>query len=145
VLIDDVAGGNEPGDEKFQLPMLKGVLENRKDNADYFVRKIQFHRPQPEDYIQKVIAASLTVPTSNAVTLLVGRFAADYRSTLPKIDKPVMICAAKPNDFYEREVAMKNAIPGAQIVDFEGDGHALFVDDPEKFNAAMEDFLLDLN
>ncbi|MGD0304536.1 MAG: alpha/beta hydrolase [Candidatus Acidiferrales bacterium] len=145
VLIDDVAGGNEPGDEKFQLPMLKGVLENRKDNADYFVRKIQFHRPQPEDYIQKVIAASLTVPTSNAVTLLVGRFAADYRSTLPKIDKPVMICAAKPNDFYQREVAMKNAIPGAQIVDFEGDGHALFVDDPEKFNAAMEDFLLDLN
>jgi non-heme chloroperoxidase len=144
VLVDDVAGGNEPGDEKFQLPMLKGVLEDRKNTADYFVRKVQFHKPQPEDYIQKVIASSLTVPTSDAVALLVGRFAADYRSTLSKIDKPVMICAAKPNDFYGREVAMKNAIPGAQIVDFEGDGHALFVDDPEKFNDAMEDFLLDL-
>ena len=145
VLIDDVAGGNEPGDEKFQLPMLKGILEDRKNTADYFVRKVQFHRPQPEDYIQKVIASSLTVPTSNAVTLLVGRFAADYRTTLPKIDRPTMICAAKPNDFYQREVAMKNAIPNAQIVDFEGDGHALFVDEPDKFNAAMEDFLLDLN
>jgi non-heme chloroperoxidase len=144
VLIDDVAGGNEPGDEKYQLPMLKGVLEDRKNTADYFVRKIQFHKPQPEDYIQKVIASSMTVPTSDAVALLVGRFAADYRSTLPKIDKPVMICAAKPNDFYPRELAMKNAIPGAQIVDFEGDGHALFVDEPDKFNAAMEDFLLDL-
>jgi non-heme chloroperoxidase len=144
VLIDDVAGGNEPGDEKYQLPMLKGVLETRKESADYFVRKVQFHNPQPEDYIQKVIAASLSVPTSDAVTLLVGRFAADYRPVLAKIDKPTMICAAKPNDFYPREVAMQKAIKGAQLVDFEGDGHALFVDDPEKFNQEMEDFLLDL-
>jgi non-heme chloroperoxidase len=145
VLIDETAGGIEPGDDAWMFPMLKGVLEDKAGTAQYFVRKVQFHRPQPEDYIQKVIASAMSVPTSDAVALLVGRFAADYRFVLPKIDKPTMVCAAKDNSLYPRVVSMQKAIPGAQLVDFEGDGHAVFVDEPDKFNAAMEDFLLDLN
>ena len=144
VLIDNAAGGTLPGEEKFQLDMLKNILEQRKETTDYFVRKIQFKKPQPEDFVLKVIASANTVPTSDAVALLVGAFTADYRPTLAKIDVPVMICAAKPSEDYERISAMQKAIKGSQLVDFEGDGHALFVDDPEKFNQEMEDFLLDL-
>jgi non-heme chloroperoxidase len=144
VLIDNAAGGTLPGEEKFQLDMLKNILERRKETTDYFVRKIQFHKPQPEEFVQRVIASAMTVPTSDAVALLVGPFTADYRPTLAKIDVPVMICAAKPSEDYERISAMQEAFKGAQLVDFEGDGHALFVDDPEKFNQEMEDFLLDL-
>jgi non-heme chloroperoxidase len=144
VLIDNPAGGTLPGEEKFQLDMLKGVLEQRKETTEYFVRKIQFKKPQPEDFVVKVIASALTVPTSDAVALLVGAFTADYRPTLAKIDVPVMVCAAKPSEDYDRIAAMAKAIKGAQLVDFEGDGHALFVDEAEKFNQEMEDFLLDL-
>ncbi|MGC1382519.1 MAG: alpha/beta hydrolase [Candidatus Acidiferrales bacterium] len=144
VLIDETAGGQELGDAAWEFPMLKRVLEDRPNTTDYLVRKVQFHRPQPEDYIQRVIAASASVPTSDAVALLVGRFAADYRFVLPKIDKPTMVCAATDNDFHSRVVEMQKAIPNSQLVDFSGDGHALFVDEPEKFNEAMEDFLLDL-
>jgi non-heme chloroperoxidase len=144
VLIDNAAGSTLPGEEKFQLDMLKNILEQRKETTDYFVRKIQFKKPQPEDFVLKVIASANTVPTSDAVALLVGAFTADYRPTLAKIDVPVMICAAKPSEDYERISAMAKAIKGAQLVDFPDDGHALFVDDPEKFNQEMEDFLLDL-
>jgi non-heme chloroperoxidase len=144
VLVDEIAGGQEPGDSQWEFGILKSVLDDRKNTTDGFVRKIQFHKPQSEEYIQRVIAAALSVPTSNAVALLVGRYSADYRAVLPKIDKPTLVCAAK-SPFFDRVVAMQKAIPGSQLEVFEGDGHALFVDDPEKFNAAIEDFLLDLN
>jgi microsomal epoxide hydrolase len=107
------------------------------------VRNLCFKKPQPDEYIQKVIQASLRVPASDAAALLLGYFTADYRPTLPKIDKPVLICAAK-TPYNGSIVAMQGKIPGAQLEIFDGDGHALFVDDPDKFNAVLEDFLHDL-
>ena len=75
--------------------------------------------------------------------LLVGYFVADYRPVLPKIDKPGVVCAAK-NGYMSTIVAMQKSIPNAKLEIFDGDGHALFVDDPDKFNALVEDFLLNL-
>ncbi len=143
VLVDELAGGQQPGDLEMDFGVLKGVLEDRKNTTDYFVRKIQFHKPQSEEYLQRVIASALTVPTSDAVALLVGRYAADYRGILPKIDKPTLVCAAK-SPYFDRIVEMQKAIPGSQMEVYEGDGHALFVDDPEKFNAAIDDFVTDM-
>ena len=143
VLVDELAGGQEPGDSKWEFEVLKSVLGDRKNATEGFVRKVQFHKPQPEEYIQRVIAAAMSVPTSDAVALLVGRYTADYRAVLPRIDKPTLVCAAK-SPFFDRVVAMQKSIPGSQLEVFEGDGHALFVDDPDKFNAAVEDMLQDL-
>jgi non-heme chloroperoxidase len=143
VLVDEIAGGQQAGDAQWEFGILKSILDDRKNTTDGFVRKIQFHKPQLEDYIQRVIAAALSVPTSDAVALLVGRYTADYRAVLPKIDKPTLVCAAK-SAFFDRVVEMQKAIPGSQLEVFEGDGHALFVDDPEKFNAALDDFVVDL-
>jgi len=123
--------------------LLKGVLEDRQNTTNGFVRNFNFKKPQPEDYLQKVSQASLRVPTNTAVTLLVGLFAADYRPILPKIDKPTLICAAK-SPYMSTIVDMQTKIPGAQVEIFDGDGHALIVDDPDKFNAALEDLLHDL-
>ncbi len=95
VLVDNDAGGRAPGDADQYFGMLKGILEDRQNSADQFIRKLNFHKPQPEDYLQKLIQASLRVPTNTAVALLVGLFVSDYRSVLPKIDKPTVICAAK--------------------------------------------------
>jgi non-heme chloroperoxidase len=143
VLVDEIAGGQQPGDAPMDFGILKGVLDDRKNTTDYFVRKIQFHQPQAEEYIQRVIAAALSVPTSDAVAMLVGRYTADYRAVLPKIDRPTLVCAVK-GPFFDRVVEMQKAIPGSQLEVFEGDGHALFVDDPEKFNTAIDDFVVDL-
>lgn len=141
VLVDELAGGMEPGDAEMDLGILKGVLTDRKNTSEYFVRKIQFHKPQPEEYVQRVIAAAMETPTSNAVALLVGRYTADYRAVLPKIDKPTLMCAAKPSPYFDRVEAMQKQIPGSRLEVFEGAGHALFVDNAEQFNTAMENFL----
>jgi non-heme chloroperoxidase len=143
ILVDNDAGGRAPADLDQDFGLLKGVLEDRQKAADGFIRTLNFKKPHPEDYINKVEKASLQVPTNSAVALLVGYFVADYRPVLPKIDKPVVICAAK-SGYMSTIVAMQKNIPSSKLEIFEGDGHALFVDDPDKFNALVEDFLLNL-
>ena len=143
ILVDSDAGGRAPGYDDPDFATLKGVLEDRQNSADQFIRKLNFHKPQPEDYVQKLIKASLRVPTNTAVALLVGYFTADYRPVLPKIDKPTVVCAAK-SPYMSTIVEMQTKIKGSKLEVFDGDGHAIFVDDPDKFNALLEDFLLDL-
>jgi non-heme chloroperoxidase len=144
ILVDNDAGGRAPGDADQDFGLLKGVLEDRKNSANGFIRQLNFKKPHPDDYVNKVVQASLQVPTNSAVALLVGLFVADYRAVLPKIDKPAVVCAAK-SGYMGTIVAMQKNIPNSKLEIFEGDGHALFVDDPDKFNALVEDFLLNLS
>ena len=143
VFVDNDAGGRAPGAADQDFGLLKGLLEDRQNAVNNFVRKLNFKKPQSEDYLQKVTQASLRVPTNTAVTLLVGYFVSDYRSVLPKIDKPSIVCAAQ-SPYMGTIVEMQKQIQGSQLEVFDGDGHALFVDDADKFNSLLEEFLLDL-
>jgi non-heme chloroperoxidase len=143
ILVDNDAGGRAPADADQDFGLLKGVLEDRQKSLDGFIRNLNFKKPHPEEYITRLEKASLLVPTNSAVALLVGYFVADFRPVLPKIDKPVVVCAAK-SGYMSTIVAMQKNIPGSKLEVFDGDGHALFVDDPDKFNALVEDFLLNL-
>src|ERR1700683_4513696 len=126
VFVDNDAGGRAPGGADQDFGLLKGLLEDRQNATNGFVRNLNFKKPQSEEYLQKVIQASLRVPTNTAVALLVGYFVSDYRSVLPKIDKPSIVCAAK-TPYMGTIVEMQNQIQGSQLEVFDGDGHALFV------------------
>jgi non-heme chloroperoxidase len=143
VFVDNDAGGRAPGDADQDFGLLKGVLEDRQNATSDFVRKLNFKKLQAEEYLQRVIQASLRVPTNTAVALLVGYFVSDYRSVLPKIDKPSIVCAAK-TPYMGTIVEMQKQIHGSQLEVFDGAGHALFVDDADHFNTLLEEFLLDL-
>ncbi|MGB8542041.1 MAG: alpha/beta hydrolase [Candidatus Acidiferrales bacterium] len=143
VFVDNDAGGRGKGDADQDFGILKGVLEDRQNATNGFVRNLNFKKPQAEEYLKRVIQASLRVPTNTAVALLVGYFVSDYRSVLPKIDKPSVVCAAK-SDYMNTIVEMQKQIQGSQLEVFEGAGHALFVDDADQFNSMLEEFLLDL-
>jgi non-heme chloroperoxidase len=144
ILVDNDAGGRGTGDADQDFGILKGVLEDRQKALDGFMRNLNLKKPHPEEYINRLEKASLQVPTNSAVALLVGYYVADYRPLLPKIDKPVVVCAAN-SGYMGTIVAMQKNIPNSKLEVFEGDGHALFVDDPDKFNALVEDFLLSLS
>lgn len=142
VLVDGGVGGFEGEREaESDFGMLKGVLENRDAQADAFVRKVLFQHPHPEDYVQRVIAESKKVPTPAAVALLTGYFAADYRKTLPKMDKPTLVIAAKSID-PTGLANMSADIPNVEFEVMDCVGHAVFVDDPEKFNSLLGAFVL---
>lgn len=119
------------------------LQQDREKQADGFVRQM-FKKPQSEDYFKRLIEASTQVPADTAVVLIYNMLAvADYSAGLAKIDRPFLF-AYQPEtqpaaDFLKSKLGDK-----VQLERFDGDGHALFVDDPEKFNNVLADFLQNL-
>ncbi len=143
-LVDGYAGGHTPEGSDGELDLLKSVLQDRTNMTSRFIRNVFFQKPQPDEYVNRLIQASATTPTDAAVALLVGMYEADYRAALPKINRPTLVCAAGKSIFAGQIADMQKRIPGVQYEVFEGAGHALFVDDADRFNSVLQDFIVDL-
>jgi non-heme chloroperoxidase len=142
VFVDDNFGGLAPGDGQADLLFIAQILADRQKNTEAFVHNLCFKKPQPSDYLNRVVAACMRTPTSDAVALLVGKYSADYRSAAAKIDKPTLFCYADaPYMPAAAQQAMQQSVKGSQLEVFYGDGHALFVDDADHFNSVLEHFL----
>ncbi len=144
VLVDGFAW--EKQDPQFitsMVGMYKQVQTNRREFTEKFVRSM-YKKPQPEEYIQRVVAASLKMPSDSAVAAGVSSISrADWRPALAKVDRPVLVmCQAQLKDMAADPVVA--AIPSARVELFADAGHALFVDDPVRFNALLGDFILHL-
>jgi non-heme chloroperoxidase len=143
VLVDDDSGVTSAAEAAGALEFIGQIQRDRQKVVSDFIPKMFFKKPQPPGYVDRVVQASLRVPDNTAVALLVGKFATDNRSVLPRIDKPTIVCVAT-SPYMAGVVEMQKKIPQSRLEIFEGDGHAIFVDDADKFNALLEDFLGDL-
>ena|SRR5271165_3056710 len=116
------------------------LQEDRRKQADGFVRSM-FKKPQTEDYLNRLIDASVEVPADTAVVLIYNMIAIrDFSGGFARTDRPVLF-AYQPDsqasaDFLKSKLGSK-----VRLERFDGDGHALFVDDPEKFNRVVAGFL----
>lgn len=140
VLVDGTIGSDPtPRDTAQTWAWLKALQLNRRDFTETFVRSM-YAKPQPEAYLQRVVAASLQTPTNSAVVLIANSTArGDWRQVLPKLDRPVLY-AAGPRMKAQAEM-LKARVPSARIEHFDDCGHALFVDDAPRFNRVVEEFL----
>lgn len=141
VILVDGSVGRDPSLEGVlgSWKWLRSVQENREKFTAGFVRGM-YKKPHSEDYYREITAASLRTPTNSAVLLLANIFIdGDWRHILPKVDCPLLV-AATPQ-FRAETGLIKAKVPAARIEIFEDAGHALFVDDAEKFNRVVEEFL----
>jgi microsomal epoxide hydrolase len=147
VLVDGIAGGDFHPQFTPALLNFAGMhLKERQKMADDFVRSM-YKNPavlKDEAYIRRIKTASLRTPTNAAVALFVGAFTTDMRPALAKLNRPALIVSAPGGPFDPSYEDMARRIAGSRHVKFEGAGHALFVDEPEKFNALLDDFLSSL-
>jgi non-heme chloroperoxidase len=127
---------------KGSIEFLKGMQANRAQMTDGFVRSM-FRKPQTEEYLQKLIKGSLATPTDSAVAIGLATFTSDSRPAIAKINKPTLIVGAT-KDLVPQFQEMQKSIPGARFELFEDAGHALFVDDADKFNNLLDEFLTSL-
>ncbi|MFZ0283723.1 MAG: alpha/beta hydrolase [Candidatus Acidiferrales bacterium] len=116
------------------------LQQDRAKQADLFVRHM-YTKPQPEDYLKRVIAASMQVPDDTAVVLIYNMLSInDWATGFAKMDRPLMFAYQPDNqqsaDFLKSKLGYK-----VRLEKFEGDGHALFVDDADKFNRVLEEFM----
>ncbi len=144
VLVDGLAGGY---DAQFTAAIVNFAGQHLKDRAkstDAFVRSM-YRKPQDEAYLQRVAAAALQTPTDAAMALMVGTFSSDHTAALAKIDKPALVVAAgddKSNPWVAKYRDLAASIPSARFELFPDRGHALFADDPARFNSLLESMLV---
>ena len=78
---------------------------------------------------------------AQGVTLGPDYQAQDWRPMLPSIDLPVLITTGGRSGAYPGCKYMFEHIPGARMEVFEDSGHALFYEEPDRFNAVVAEFI----
>ena len=141
VLVDGFLS-EKPSPEMFTAMSgwMNQLQQDRRKQADGFVRSM-FKKAQPEDYLNRIIDASIQVPADTAVVLIYNMIAApNLTAGLGRITRPVLF-TYQPQTQPTADLLKSKLGDKVQLVRFEGDGHALFLDEPDKFNAVLEHFL----
>lgn len=141
VLVDESLGGDPNPERVLAVVQWLGEVQVDRPKATADFVQSMYKQPHPDAYLSKVTRDALTTPTSAAVALFVGSIASSTRAALGKIDKPTLIVfasSAASNPAYER---MQKQIAGSRLERFESAGHALFVDEADRFNAVLDEFL----
>jgi microsomal epoxide hydrolase len=143
VLVDGLAGG-EPTPEwlSFMVGWIGRLQRDREAGTDSFVRSM-YRTPQSEAYLRQVTEQSLATPTDAMVALMVGGLTNDNREALASIDKPVLLVVSR-SPYVPRYEEMRDRLPLVRFEIFDA-GHALFIDQAERFNALLEEFLAGLD
>ena len=138
-LVDGLAGGEPDPVWMPRMVQWVGALQrDRRPGTESFIASM-YKTPQTPEYLARMTEISLATPTDAMTALMIGGLTADLRSTLPKIDKPTLL-AVTESPFLARYEEMRDLIPGVRWKVFDA-GHALFVDQPERFNRVLGELL----
>ncbi len=119
------------------------LQQDRRKQAEGFVRSM-YKKPQTDAYLQSLIDASIQVPADTAVVLIYNMIAVtDFSTGLAKMNRPVLF-AYQPESQATADFLKLKLGDRLRLERFDGDGHALFVDEPEKFNQVLEEFVKSL-
>ena len=120
--------------------LLKSMEMDRQGFTDRFVRSM-YKKPQPDSYYERLTAAALTTPTNSAVTLGVSMIArTDWLPVFTKLAQtPVLYLVTQP--LIKQIDGLRPALPQLQSEVFQDAGHALFVDEAERFNQLVQKFI----
>lgn len=140
VLVDGDIGHDPDPKRTADLWMRAGEYQTRRAQwTAQFVRSM-YKKPQSEAYLKKITDAAMSVPTNSAILLVLNAYASgrDWRPVLSKVDKPVLyVVSTTPKDQTE---ALKEKVPSSRVEIFENAGHALFIDESDRFNSLIAEF-----
>jgi microsomal epoxide hydrolase len=103
-----------------------------------FVRSM-FRTPQPPDYIDRLTEAALHTPGWAAAELLAYPVPRSFwKEAVYSTNKPILYLVTPK--FAGQADNLAEHHPGAESVVLEGVGHAMFVDDPGRFDGLVLDF-----
>ena len=142
VIVDSSVGeGPAPAPRNPAVPGFQDELKrDRAAIVDGFVRAM-FRTPQPEADLVALREAALRMPLEASLSLFPGeRIPREHwRGIAHRFEKPLLY-AITPQ-FSEQAESLKKNRPSTRIELFAGAGHALFVDEPERFTSLLADFI----
>jgi non-heme chloroperoxidase len=137
VLVDNSLG-EAPGQEGGKILPYRGPNERDLAIGD-FVHAI-FNSTQPAEYLDWLTRQALRTPPAAGASLLSIPFPRSYwRSAVYATRKPVLYAVTAGLGKQADTLRRKRKATSTEV--FNDAGHALFVDEPARFNAALESFL----
>jgi non-heme chloroperoxidase len=101
-----------------------------------------FKKPHPDLDLAKIAKDIQRTPTDVGVAMLVADiFGADRRPAPAKFTKPALVIASAESRLLDVQQEMQKTIPNSKMVVVPDANHAVFVDAPEIFDAALKSFL----
>ena len=111
---------------------------NRRRALNEFVHAI-FKTPRPETEVSALLAGALRMRLEDSLALLSYPVPREHwRAAAHAVQAPLLYVVTP--QFAEQAANLQRNRPGTETVVFERAGHALFVDEPGRFNALLEDF-----
>lgn len=128
------------------LPTLHSLMTAVQDDKDAFVRGFvpdMFHNPPAHEELEWMVGESSKLPTGPLSAILFDQTVQDYRDVLPTIDIPTLICWGQHDQLLPVSGApyMRDHILGARLEVFDNSGHCPFLEESEKFNQVVEEFI----
>lgn len=117
---------------------LDELRADRDGTLDAFVRAM-FAKPHPEEEITLLLAAAKKMSLNDSIALLSSGIPREHWKEIAYAFKRPLLYVVTPQFEAQARNLEKNR-PGTRIAIFSEAGHALFVDEPERFNALILDF-----
>lgn len=138
VLVDNSVG-EEPPPAYHPVPQRTGPPLSHEQAMHRFVRAM-FNRPLSPAYLERLTETCLRTPEAARRSLLAYPVPRSYwRAAIYATRVPVLY-AIRPRWVDQADNLVRNR-PNTEMVVFSNAGHALFIDDPERFDHVVDNFL----
>jgi non-heme chloroperoxidase len=130
--------------KEFARIILSGISIYAAHPAEYSEGMVKslFKKPHPDLDMPSIVKSTMQTPTDTGIAMLVSDiFGTDRRPPLAKLNKAALVIASSSSPLLDVQKEMAAMIQGSKLVIVEGAGHAVFIDEPEKFDQALEAFL----
>jgi pimeloyl-ACP methyl ester carboxylesterase len=132
---------NHPQSAAQELRLLALYAKSPGDYIEGMMHAI-IKRPLAADELHRLVVDAMQTPTAIGEAMLVSDlFGADRSPTLAKFDRPTLVVAASDSDELEAQEAMVAKLPQGRIVTVKNAGHAVFIDQPDRFDSIIAEFI----
>ena len=124
-----------------QFKMFAVYQAHQKEYLGGMMRAI-ISKPQSSDAIEGLVSTGMKTPPDVGVAMLIAdMFGVNRTPALKKIDCPTLIIASSKSDELTRQQAAANQIPRARLEKVDDAAHAVFVDQPDRFDELIKTFV----
>jgi pimeloyl-ACP methyl ester carboxylesterase len=128
------------------LPTLHSLMTEVQDDREEFIKSFvpdMFHHPQAEEELAWMVSESSKLPTGPLSAILFDQTVQDYRDVLPAVDVPTLVCWGEHDQLLPVSGAlyMHEQIRGSRLEVFQDSGHCPFLEEPDRFNRVVQEFL----
>lgn len=115
------------------------IQSNRLPATAAFLKQV-FKRLPSQTYLDTLAKACIKTPDNTAAVLIFNMLTVpDWRPAISKLTVPVLYTYIPENQ--KTSDLLKAQLPNARLERFDNAAHALFVDEPDRFNRVVEEFV----